>query len=296
MFFNIIIIKIFWEYHMNNIDHLISSNQFTKEKLVFLLKEIGTNDVNFYKDSLSFKTVFQHKILATLFFEPSTRTRLSFETAFLKSGGKVISVENGFDSSSDKKGETFQDCVKTVSQYADLIVFRHPREYSALEASEVSDCPLINAGDGSGEHPTQSIVDLYTILKEKQTLDGLKIGVYGDLEKARAIHSFVNMIKLFDIEKLDLYDTTKNPKFNCKDYDVVYLTRIQNERHSEKQKSFTGFPFDIKDLKDDAMVLHPLPRNNELPVWFDTDPRAYYFNQVKNGLIVRKVLMEHILV
>jgi len=276
--------------------HILSSDQFNRNMIedVFYLTNLLESNPNSSYPKFPVGWEFKRKIMATVFFEPSTRTRLSFETAHIRMGGSVISVENGFDSSSDKKGESFQDCIKTISQYADLIVFRHPMTNSAIEAAEVSDCPVINAGDGMGEHPTQALLDLYTIYKEKGQIDGLEIAIVGDVNKARTIHSLIKMLKLFDV-KIKLFDIAERSWDFCvnKEYrnaDVIYMTRVQNERGGEPI-FIENSPIELDYLKKDAIILHPLPRQGELPKSFDSDPRACYFKQVKNGVAVRQAVI-----
>ena len=268
--------------------HILSADQFDRDQLdsIFIDKSW----------KLEHPFTFAGKILATVFFEPSTRTRLSFETAFLRNSGQVISVENGFDNLSNKKGETFHDCIKTISQYADLIVFRHPKTGAATEAASVADCPVINAGDGRGEHPTQAILDLYTIYKEKGRIDGLKIGVVGDVQRARTIHSFIKLARLYDttIRTHDLLSDDLD--FDYSDYDVIYMSRFQSERTLEltdlwRRTELKQTPIDLAKVKSDAIIIHPLPRGPELPSTFDSDPRACYWKQVKYGVEVRKELM-----
>ena len=274
--------------------HILSIDQFDREMIENTFKETKKLEIT----TNSFK-LMEGKILATLFFEPSTRTRLSFESAFIKLGGQILSVENAFDNSSNAKGEPSSECAKTVSNYVDFIVFRHPETDSALKASKVSNCPIINAGDGAGEHPTQAILDLYTIWKEKGRIDGLKIGIVGDLTRARTINSLKKALAHFDVEIFEYdnfswhtYEELQEYKAKLMQCDVVYMTRNQVERGN-----FIGSAPNIflncnnKPIKENAIVLHPLPRGNECSIDFDSDPRAHYWQQVKNGLVVRQALI-----
>jgi len=283
-------------------DHILSIDQFDRQKLETIFH------LSAQQDNFSPKTghmifgegsTIIRKTLATAFFEPSTRTRLSFESAFIKLGGEILSIENAFDNSSNAKGESFLDTIRTISNYADFVVFRHPEPNSASEASKVSNCPIINAGDGDGEHPTQAILDLYTIWKEKGQIDGLKIGILGDLKKARTINSFKRALKHFDVEIFEFDNFAWTTQKELEEYkskliqcDVVYLTRYQVERHAGNFSSPNIFlNANYKPIKEDAIVLHPLPRGPECSIDFDGDPRAKYWDQVKNGIAVRQALI-----
>jgi aspartate carbamoyltransferase catalytic subunit len=263
----------------------------------------------------------QHLTIATMFYEPSTRTRLSFETAIQNLGGQLITVENAGDSSSDKKGESLEDTIQTINAYADGIVLRHPEVGAAERAAAVSKVPVINAGDGAGEHPTQALLDLYTIQRSKSTIDGLKIALVGDLLNGRTIHSLIQLLSLY---KVKLYliapDTLQLPSHHTDmltkagiEYrqlpswkgvigklDVVYMTRVQKERFKFIEDYLAvkdSFIFDgssLKQLSNDGVIMHPLPRVNEIAIEVDNDPRAIYFQQVKNGLYMRMALLQHI--
>jgi aspartate carbamoyltransferase len=277
---------------MDDIKHILSIDQFDR---------IGIEEIFKLSATLEKETnagdYLQGKILATLFFEPSTRTRLSFEAAFIKLGGQILSVENAFDNSSNKKGEPASECAKTISNYADFIVFRHPEGNSASEVAKVANCPIINAGSGSSEHPTQAILDLYTIWKEKGQIDGLKICIIGDLKHARTINSLKKALANFDVELFELDnfsgDMHELPEGTIEKCDVIYMTRNQIERHGNVAlniKFALGHGHDLK-LKEKAIVLHPLPRGYEIDPSFDADPRARYWAQVKNGIAVRQALI-----
>jgi aspartate carbamoyltransferase catalytic subunit len=260
------------------------------------------------------------KILATLFFEPSTRTRLSFETAMLKLGGSNIGFAEA-EIASVKKGENLADTVRTVENYADTIALRHSLEGSAKLAAEFSKVPIINAGTGSEEHPTQAFIDLYTMLKEKGTIDGLKIALAGDLRYGRTVPSLAYALALYNVElflvspetlrmRKDVLETIKNRISVTEDanletimpqIDVLYVTRIQKERFpdaAEYAKVKGAYKIDLKTLKGakkDMIILHPLPRVDEIAAEVDDTPSAKYFQQVWNGIVVRMALLALVL-
>ncbi len=300
-------------------DHILSIDQFDRSMMDRLFHIC--HDILEYSGLRSFKKdgnlPMAGKTLATIFFEPSTRTRLSFESAFIKLGGQILSVENAFDNSSNAKGESFQDTIRTISNYADFIVFRHPETDSALAASKVSNCPIINAGDGAGEHPTQALLDLYTIFRARGgghavnngiPLDDLKLAIIGDLKHARTINSLKKALANYQVEIFEINnfegELTYNPyiKF-LETCDVIYMTRKQIERHNNDQENndarlslskspWTNNAIDLEPLiNEKAVVLHPLPRGPELNPSFDNDPRVHYWQQVKNGLVVRQALI-----
>ena len=260
------------------------------------------------------------KILATLFFEPSTRTRLSFEAAMLKLGGSVIGFAEA-ELASVKKGENLADTVRTVENYADVIALRHPLDGAAKLAAELSKVPVINGGSGSEEHPTQALIDLYTIQKEKGKIDGLKIALVGDLRYGRTVHSLAYALSLYSIE-LHLISPeslrmrrevlrTINKKISVTEdsnlekvipqIDVLYVTRIQKERFpdlAEYAKVKGTYKIDLellKNAKKDLIILHPLPRVDEIAAEVDTTPQARYFQQVWNGIVVRMALLALVL-
>lgn len=259
--------------------------------------------------------------MATLFYEPSTRTRLSFESAMIRLGGSVISTENASEFSSAVKGETLEDTIRIVHSYADVIVLRHFSKGASEIASKISAVPIVNAGDGAGEHPTQALLDLFTICENKN-INGLKIAMVGDLKFGRTIHSLLKLLSLYkDVEvklvapnllglpsslKLELsqkglhLEESENLKDSLFRSDVLYMTRVQKERFtSEKEyKKYFGKYILTKELarkmKKDAIIMHPLPRVNEIAPEVDKDPRAFYFMQAKNGLFVRMALLSWI--
>ncbi len=260
-----------------------------------------------------------HKKLATLFFEPSTRTRLSFEAAMYELGGNVLSVTGG-NTSSVAKGESVADTAKTVSCYADIIAMRHPKEGAALVAANNASIPVINAGDGGHCHPTQTLADLLTIKREKGKFDGLTIGLCGDLKFGRTVHSLINAMSrypnvrfvLVSPEELKLPSYVKNETLKryhlpyvqttdlleyLPEMDVLYMTRVQRERFFNEEDylrlkdTYVLTPDKLKTAKHDLCIMHPLPRVNEISVAIDDDPRACYFKQVLNGKYMRMALI-----
>lgn len=294
---------------------LISIDDFTKEDYIRVLDTAETFEKN------PVQKILDGKVVATLFFEPSTRTRLSFESAVNYLGGKVIGFSDA-SSSSVKKGESLKDTILTVCNYSDLIVMRHPREGSARYASEVGSKPIINAGDGANQHPTQCLLDLYSIRKTQGQLDNLDIVFVGDLKYGRTVHSLVIAMTNFNCrfhlvsplelklpssvkihikeKKLEYYQYTDLSEAIPK-ADIIYMTRIQRERFSdpieyEKVKdSYVLSKSLLGDAKPNMKVLHPLPRVNEINEDVDTLPQAYYFQQAQNGLYVRQALLKLIL-
>jgi aspartate carbamoyltransferase catalytic subunit len=260
--------------------------------------------------------LLKNKVIAHCFFEPSTRTRLSFETATLRLGGNVIGFSSD-EALSIRKGETLHDTMRVVSDYADLIVIRHPKEGAARLAAEVSAKPVINAGDGANQHPTQALLDLFTIQECQQRLDGLAIALVGDLKYGRTIHSFAQACMLFDIRLfLVSPDSLTLPETICDTLkkvgvrfsfhqsieevipkvDILYMTRIQQERFSDAEyqkirKQCILRPEMLKAARPNLKVLHPLPRVNEIEVEVDRTPYAYYFEQAANGVYVRQALL-----
>ena len=262
------------------------------------------------------------KIVATLFYEPSTRTRFSFEAAVQKLGGGLITAENAAGHSSAVKGETIEDTIRVVAGYADAIVMRHFEQGAAKRAAAVSPVPVINAGDGAGEHPTQAFLDVYTIHKELGGVNGRTIALVGDLRYGRTIHSLLPLLALYKGMKINLaaprglelpeeqrafLDSRKIAVHECgriddaiADADVVYVTRIQKERfnNAADYEAVKGsYVFDaaaLKKLKSGAIIMHPLPRVNEISGDVDRDPRAAYFRQARNGLYVRMALLDFV--
>ena len=275
------------------------------------------NDI--IKDRTRYQDVCRHKILATLFFEPSTRTRLSFESAMLSLGGSVLGFSSASNTSASK-GESVSDTISVVSSYCDIIAMRHPKEGAPLVATRKSTVPLINAGDGGHNHPTQTLTDLLTIYREKGRLDNLTIGFCGDLKFGRTVHSLTKAmsryknikfvfiappeLKIPEYLKHDLLDA-KNLDYKevetieevIEDLDILYMTRVQKERFFNEQDYIRlkdTYILDLKKLeksKSDLIVMHPLPRVNEIATEVDDDPRAKYFDQVQNGRFMRMALI-----
>jgi len=267
--------------------------------------------------SLSSDSVLNGKIMAALFFEPSTRTRFSFEAAMLRLGGSVISNADMLKTSSATKKETLYDTGKVISQMADVIVMRHPEAGSVAELAKGSSVPVINAGDGANEHPTQALMDLFTIWMEKGTLDGLKIGLVGDLKYGRVPHSQFDLLKHFDSEIVLISpESLKMPEGilegrDCVevdnlsevigDLDVIAMSRVQKERfddESEYERVAGSYVLNgalMEMAKSDAIVIHPLPRVDEIALEVDSDPRAKYFDQVAYGVSLRKALLKSVL-
>lgn len=293
---------------------IVSIRDFSKEDLLHALKVS--------KEMESDRpTLLAGKILSTLFFEPSTRTRLSFESAMYRLGGKVI----GFSDekvSSVKKGETIWDTAKMAERYSDVIVIRTPIEGSARLAAEATSVPVINAGDGANQHPTQTLLDLYTIQKAKKNIDGLKIGFLGDLKYGRTVHSLAIALSQWNV---DLYfiapDALQMPNQYLKDLqdvgikcyqtedlfevsknlDILYVTRIQQERFPdpmEYEKYKNAYRLDrslLSEIKADMKIMHPLPRVGEISPELDETEHAIYFEQAGNGVTVRKALLALVL-
>lgn len=267
------------------------------------------------------REVLRGRIVATLFYEPSTRTRMSFESAVLRLGGSVVGAENALENSSAKKGETLADVFRVVGSYADAIVIRHHETDTVAKAVDYSPVPVVSAGTGAGEHPTQALLDVYTIWRELGRVDNLKLTVVGDLRYGRTVHSLLKVltwfegveVTLFAPEYLDLpaelaaelrqanmtliYGTDFHQALASTD--VVYQTRIQTERFtatpSTAAPSFLIGVDELNCLPAHARILHPLPRVNEIAPEVDDDPRAAYFRQVENGLYVRMALLVHLL-
>ena len=291
------------------------------------IKDLSVEEINQILDTADdmianrekYSHVCDGKKLATLFFEPSTRTRLSFEAAMYELGGNVLGFADA-DSSSATKGETVSDTIQVVSCYADIIAMRHPKEGAPLVGSLKSSVPIINAGDGGHNHPTQTLTDLLTIRREKGRVSNLTVGLCGDLMFGRTVHSLVNALVRYsgvefyfispdelkmpdylkdEISKIEgaSYVETDCLESAIKDLDVLYMTRVQKERffnEADYVRLKDSYILDKDKLslaKDDLVIMHPLPRVNEISREVDDDPRACYFKQVENGKIVRKALM-----
>lgn len=295
---------------------LLDCKEFTKESLMELFELAGKIKAH----PEDYTEELKNKVIAVMFFEPSTRTRMSFEAAIQRLGGKMIVTENGKDNSSAKKGETLEDTIRVLDKYADAIVMRHSSDTAAIDADKVSRVPIINAGSGKSEHPTQALLDVFTIMNKRGSVDGTKLAILGDLKYGRTTHSLLQLISLFD--NIEVYGLSKKEfmlpqeyidflaskgiKYTIcnsfeelpRDIDALYHTRIQSERF-EGDFGKEEFIIDKKVLDtftDKAMVLHPLPRMNEIATDVDDDPRAMYFEQVENGMYVRMAVLKSILV
>jgi aspartate carbamoyltransferase catalytic subunit len=295
---------------------ITSIEDFTQQEINYILNTAKTMEPLADKGS----DMLKGKILANIFFEPSTRTRLSFEAAMLKLGGGTIGFADA-ENTSVKKGENLADTIRTVENYADIIALRHPLEGAAKLAADFAKIPIINAGSGAEEHPTQALVDLYTIQKEKHTLDGLKVALIGDLRYGRTVHSLAYALSLYNIEltlvspeslrmrrevlrviqnKIPVTETPNLEK-TIPQIDVLYVTRIQKERfpdQAEYAKVKGTYRIDLKALtnaKKDLIILHPLPRVDEIAPEVDATPQARYFQQVWNGIVVRMALLALVL-
>ena len=295
---------------------LISITDYTKEEYLRIMELTADFERN------PNQKLLEGKVVASLFFEPSTRTRLSFETAINRMGGRIIGFSDA-GSSSVTKGETVHDTIRMVSNYADLIVMRHPLEGSVRYASEISDIPVINAGDGANQHPTQTLLDMYSILKTQGKLDNLNIFMVGDLKYGRTVHSllmamseFENLIfnfiapeelqmpveyKQFLKEKGIRYFEHKEFTDIISEADIVYMTRVQKERfidpiEYEKVKNVYILRNSmLKNTKSNMRILHPLPRVNEIHTDVDSNEKAYYFEQALNGVFTREAIIAHTL-
>jgi aspartate carbamoyltransferase catalytic subunit len=294
---------------------LVSINDYTKKEWIILLDLAEEFEKN------PRQKILENYVVATLFFEPSTRTRLSFESAATRLGAKIVGFTDS-SSSSVKKGESLNDTILTVSNYSDIIVMRHPRDGSARYASEVSPIPIINAGDGANQHPTQTLLDLYSIRKTQGTLDNLNIAFIGDLKYGRTVHSLVIALCEFNTTfhlvspvelKLPSYVKQHIKNNNLKYYqytelnevipkaDILYMTRIQKERfldpieYEKVKNAYVLKNSMLEKAKDNLKILHPLPRVNEITIDVDANPKAYYFQQALNGVYVRQALLASIL-
>ena len=291
---------------------IISIKDFTREEINYILKIAQAMEPIATKGS----DMLKGKILATLFFEPSTRTRLSFEAAMHKLGGSTIGFAEA-ELASVKKGENLADTVRTVENYADIIAVRHPLEGAARLAAEFAKIPIINGGSGAEEHPTQALLDLYTIMKEKRKINGLKIAFVGDLRYGRTVHSLAYALSLYNIElylispeslrmrrevlqtikeKIPVIEKTSLEK-TVSQVDVLYVTRIQKERFpdpAEYIKVKGSYRIDLNTLgeaKEGLIILHPLPRVDEIAPEVDSTPYAKYFPEVWNGIVMRMALL-----
>ena len=302
-----------------NMENLIDIMQLSTQEIDELVKK----GCDIMANPAAYAHKCDGKILATLFFEPSTRTRLSFESAMLSLGGQVLGFSSA-NSSSASKGESVADTIRVVSAYCDIIAMRHPKEGAPLVASMHSLVPVINAGDGGHNHPTQTLTDLMTIYKEKGHFDNLTIGLCGDLKFGRTVHSLVAAMSrytgirfvLISPEELKLpryvkeqyikannipYTQSTSLEAVMPELDILYMTRVQKERFFNEEDylrlkdSYILTPEKLANAKEDLRILHPLPRVNEISVAVDNDPRACYFKQAQNGRYIRMALIMKLL-
>jgi aspartate carbamoyltransferase catalytic subunit len=295
--------------------HLTSIDDLSREEIVKILDK--AEDFEDVALGLRSCKILEGKILANLFFEPSTRTRISFETAMKRLGGEVVNV-SAQEASSMAKGETLADTIRVISNYCDAIVIRHFLEGAARFAAENSSVPVINAGDGAGQHPTQTLLDLYTIRKECRRLEGLTIALVGDLKYSRTIHSLIKALKLFKnkiylvspevlslpeefLEELDGNAERAKLEEIIESVDVLYVTRIQKERFLDEEEykrvagSYRITPEIVSRMKDSAIILHPLPRVDEIDVRVDSTRQARYFKQAFYGVPVRMAILSEVM-
>lgn len=293
-------------------DSLVSISDYNKNDILRIL------DLAKKFDNNPNQRLLEGKVCATIFFEPSTRTRLSFETAINRLGGRIIGFSDASTTSSSK-GETLRDTIAMINNYADIIIMRHHLEGAARYASEISSVPIINAGDGANQHPTQTILDMYSIYKTQGRLDNLTITIVGDLKYGRTVHSLIEGMAHFNPTfKFVAPDELRIPeqyKFFCKqhgikyeeyadftqdiidDSDILYMTRVQRERFTdlmeyEKVKNIYILRKEMLDSsKSNLKILHPLPRVNEIQTDVDSSPKAYYFEQAKNGIFARQAII-----
>ncbi|MDE1825530.1 MAG: aspartate carbamoyltransferase [Candidatus Micrarchaeota archaeon] len=305
---------------MQRLKHFVESQQLNRDIIFDLFRHADR-----FRSQKWVEPILDKKILMTLFYEPSTRTRLSFESAMTRLGGHVLTTENAKEFSSAVKGESIEDTIRVVSSYAHCIVIRHHENGSIKRAAELSKVPVINAGDGSGQHPTQALLDLYTIYKEIGRIRDIKVAMVGDLKNGRTTRSlsyllgkFPNIqITFISAPNLKMSDDVKtylarhNVKFDegsklgvvLPEVDVVYMTRIQKERMGEKDYKMANGNYIIDEsnfnlLKPEARIMHPLPKVGEIKLPVDVeekDPRVAYFRQAENGLYVRMAVLEHLI-
>lgn len=295
-----------------NCNSLVSIDDISKDEILHLLRQAQ------YFEQRPDQKILDGKVVATLFFEPSTRTRLSFETAVNRLGGRVIGFSDASTTSSSK-GETLKDTIKMVSNYVDLIIMRHYLEGAARYATEVTETPIINAGDGANQHPSQTMLDLYSIYKTQGRLDNLTITMVGDLKYGRTVHSLLMAMRYFnptfrfvacdelkmpaeykqfcDLNGIRYTEHTDFSPAVIDTSDIIYMTRVQRERFTdimeyERVKNlYTLHNSMLDNSRDNLRILHPLPRVNEISYDVDDNPKAYYFQQAKNGLYARQALI-----
>ncbi len=308
--------------HVNNGFYgqdILSVSQFSRDTLDYIFQV--AHEMQVLVERFGSADLLQGKILANLFYEPSTRTSSSFMAAMLRLGGQVIPINN-VQYSSVTKGESLPDTVRTLESYADVIVLRHPEMGAAATAARYASKPIINAGDGVGEHPTQALLDLFTIVQDLERLDGLRVAMVGDLKYGRTVHSLTKLLINYDVDfvfvnpdilpmpdevlhvvrdKGRRYQETKDVQAIIGDVDVLYVTRVQKERFSdmaEYDRVKDQYVVDeelMTHAKARMIVMHPLPRVNEISYAIDNDPRAAYFRQMRNGMFIRMALLAAVL-
>ncbi len=302
---------------MKSVRHIIESQQFDREFLADFFERTERISSQGKTRDMAGMT------LASLFYEPSTRTRFSFEAAMYRLGGNVITTENAREFSSLAKGESLEDTIHVISGYVDLIVMRHHEIGAAKRAAEISAVPIINGGDGAGQHPTQALLDLYTLHQRFKRLDGLKVAMVGDLRYGRTVRSLAYLLSKYEgVELIFVAPAVCQMHEDIKTYldrsgvawreesdleavlphvDSVYMTRIQKERFLDSREfeaannAYRLTPKNVATMARDAIVLHPLPRVGEIDPAVDRDPRALYFQQARNGLWIRMALIQHLL-
>jgi aspartate carbamoyltransferase catalytic subunit len=299
--------------------HIIESQQFSRS----ILEELFARAEEIKREPHKFMGRLNGQVMAALFYEPSTRTRLSFEAAMLRLGGQTMGTDNAREFSSAAKGETLEDTIRIVGGYADVIVIRHNEEGAARRAAAVSSVPIINAGDGPGQHPTQALLDLYTIKDELNRIDGIKVAMVGDLANGRTVRSLTYLLSKFkDIKIWFVAPPTVGMRDDLKQHldehhlawvetedldavlpevDVVYMTRIQKERFTDPaaydavKGVYRIDKSSLAAMRKYSIVMHPLPRVDEIAPEVDDDPRAAYFRQARNGMPVRMALLDRLL-
>lgn len=308
--------------HINNgfyAQDILSVSQFDRQKLEYIFGV--AHEMRVLVERFGSADLLHGKILANLFYEPSTRTSSSFMAAMLRLGGQVIPINN-VQYSSVTKGESLPDTVRTLESYSDVIVLRHPEVGSAATAARYAEKPIINAGDGVGEHPTQALLDLFTVVEELGKIDKLRVAMVGDLKYGRTVHSLTKLLINFDVEFVfvspellampeDVLDVVRKHGHSftltddvtpvISDVDVLYVTRVQKERFSDLalyDRVSNHYVVDealMEKAKRDMIVMHPLPRVNEISYGVDEDPRAAYFRQMRNGMYIRMALLAAVL-
>lgn len=294
---------------------LVSIDDFSRDEILRIMDMAADFEAN------PSQRLLYGKVVASLFFEPSTRTRLSFESAINRLGGRVIGFSDS-SATSVSKGETLHDTIKVISNYCDMIVMRHPVEGAARYASQVASVPVVNAGDGANQHPSQTLLDLYSIKKTQGDLSGINIMMVGDLKYGRTVHSLLHALSHFNANftfvspdelkmpveyKTFLYDRgiayyeTSDLMERIEGADIIYMTRVQRERFSDPMEyervknAYILKPEMLVNTKDTMKILHPLPRVNEIAKAVDASPHAYYFEQTQNGVYARMAIMSYLL-